>query len=98
MYRVEPEKKKRRLEEEDLWGGSLTASDIELLPVETTVEEDLWGGSLTASDIEPLPVESTVEENLWGGSLTSADVEMLSEIPVKETIEPEPKKREVEKD
>ena len=75
MYRVEPEKKKRRLE-----------------------EEDLWGGSLTASDIEPLPVESTVEENLWGGSLTSADVEMLSEIPVKETIEPEPKKREVEKD
>ena len=92
IYRVEPEMKKRRLEEEDLWGGSLTASDIEQLPVEPTVEEDLWGGSLTASDLELLAVESTVGEDLWGGSLTSADVEMLSEIPVKETIEPEPEK------
>ena len=91
MYAVESEKKKSLVEEEGLWGESLTSADVDdMLPLEPTAEEYSWGGSLTWTDVDDMfPTEPTTEEDLWGGELTASDIELLSEIPVKESIKPE---------
>ena len=53
--RGEPKKKKRRIDEENaLWSGELTASDIDMLEENPAQPEDLWGDELTANDIEML--------------------------------------------
>ena len=52
----EPEKKKRRVEEEDLWGESLTANDIEMLDVNTTQPVEHVHVEPEPVHVEPEPV------------------------------------------